>query len=170
MKLATNVRGIDPLSLGVGVLIGCFLVSLTYVTMYKSDMLSSAFLASQISRSTDAASTRYSVESFSGTRQPARESKPRCNSSSAGSDLCEENEFTGTLRISPSESDTIPTEKTSGGTRKPDNKKEGIGRPCDPKSGRCQVVNGPPTLVDRLQTPVSSDSKKPGTELLSHVR
>ncbi|CAL9054600.1 unnamed protein product [Musa banksii] len=164
MKLATNVRGIDPLSLGVGVLIGCFLVSLTYVTMYKSDMLSSSFLASQISWSTDAASTRHSVESFSGTRQPARESKPRCNSSSAGSDLCEENEFTGTLRISPSESDIIPREKTSGGTRKPDNKKEGIGRPCDAKSGRCQVVNGPPTLVHRLQTPVSSHSKKPDVE------
>lgn len=38
MKVASIYR-FDLLSLGVGVLIGCFLVSLTYVTMYKSDML-----------------------------------------------------------------------------------------------------------------------------------
>lgn len=42
MKVAvtSSHRGFDLLSLGVGVLIGCFIVSITYLTMHKSDMLS----------------------------------------------------------------------------------------------------------------------------------
>lgn len=39
VKVASIYRGFDLLSLGVGLLIGCFLVYLTYVTVYKSDML-----------------------------------------------------------------------------------------------------------------------------------
>lgn len=39
MKVASIYRGFDLLSLGIGLLIGCFLVSLTYVTVYQSDVL-----------------------------------------------------------------------------------------------------------------------------------
>lgn len=38
--VASSHRGFDLLSLGVGVLIGCFIVSITYLTMHKSEMLS----------------------------------------------------------------------------------------------------------------------------------
>lgn len=40
VAVASSHRGFDLLSLGVGVLIGCFIVSITYLTMHKSDMLS----------------------------------------------------------------------------------------------------------------------------------
>ncbi|RWW79853.1 hypothetical protein BHE74_00011833 [Ensete ventricosum] len=179
MKLATNVRGRDPLSLGVGVLIGCFLISLTYVTMYKSDMLSSsscklsAFTLSifceNMARSRSSSSWFRFVLQWLPRSHGRRTQLPRGIRSKALVVL--DNQVRATKSLIP----VCVHDKflifAGVCTAHPDNKKEGTGRPCDPKSGPCQVVNGPPpTLVDRLlQTPVSSDSKKPGTELSSHV-
>ncbi|XP_042437959.1 beta-1,2-xylosyltransferase XYXT1-like isoform X1 [Zingiber officinale] len=56
IAVASYHRGFDLLSLGVGVFIGCFIVSLTFLTMHRPYMLSFPSMASQVSKPADACS------------------------------------------------------------------------------------------------------------------
>ncbi|XP_074566011.1 beta-1,2-xylosyltransferase XYXT1-like [Curcuma longa] len=117
IAVASYHRGFDLLSLGVGVLIGCFIVSLTYLTMHNSDMLSFQSMASQVSTTADACSLisqriepdgkpRISDEFSSNgvASDPAAEEEeeedgfetPMCDTSSYRCDLCDIN---GDVRI-----------------------------------------------------------------------
>ncbi|WOL02869.1 hypothetical protein Cni_G11588 [Canna indica] len=157
MKVAANLRGsFEPLSLGVGVLIGCFLVSLTYVTVNKADILSSSMIVSDVSSAAaDASSFVSSVESFSSPKKLEGERKP-------------ENEFIETRKNYSIESAMPGKKELSDSSIRSDSKNEGISSGCDPKSSRCAPddgiggANSAPTAVDRLQIPVSS--KKPDAE------
>ncbi|XP_074558200.1 beta-1,2-xylosyltransferase XYXT1-like [Curcuma longa] len=164
MKVASIYRGFDLLSLGVGVLIGCFLVSLTYVTVYKSDMLAfpSATMASPMSKADVYSWISQQIDS---------KSKPRCNHGSAASYLCENSETIETARVSSSAGSEIPSQRNefSASETTRDGKVQDTKLPCEPDSVGCTINNGskdafsPPTSIDvrrSSQVPVASSAWK----------
>ncbi|XP_074581125.1 beta-1,2-xylosyltransferase XYXT1-like [Curcuma longa] len=149
MKVASIYRGFDLLSLGVGLLIGCLLVSLTYVTVYQSDMLAFPTMASPMSKE-----EAYSLIS----QQIDYQSEPRCSHGGALSHLCENPETIETARVSSSTGSEIPpqrnefsvSEVTTDGnekvlvvnsSRKTDPEESDSKPMCDTSSNRCDVCD-----------------------------
>ncbi|KAG6477944.1 hypothetical protein ZIOFF_061376 [Zingiber officinale] len=158
LKVVSIYRGFDHLSLGVGLLMGCLLVSLTYVTVYKSDML--AFPMNKRVHGIAVALPMSKEEAYSLiSQQIDYQSEPRCSHGSASSHLCENTETIETAWVSSSAGSEIPSQRNEFSAGEVT-----AGSKIPNSSRNVQSSSSLEDHVDRLQVPVVNNARKSDPE------